>query len=463
MSAAERRSAPVPDGSRPDETGPARTSDGRRILAIAIPALGALIAEPLFLLADSAIVGRLGTTQLAALGVAGGILASASGVFVFLAYGTTASVARRAGAGDRDGAIDLGLDAAWLAAGLGLLVALILWPLSPVLAGLFDAGPEVRAEAVTYLRFSLPAIPAMLISMSQVGVLRGLGRTRFTLLVAAVGAGANAVLNLFLVHGVQWGIAGSAIGTALTQIGMAAAMLGVVARSAMAGGRPLWPHLGGIRLAGRSGVPLFVRTVAMRLVLLVTTGVAARLGPAELAGHQVAANVWMLLALTLDALAIAGQALTGAGLGAGDVAAVRADTIRMVRWGLAAGLLLGMALLVIAGLLGPLFSADRAVRSALTAALLVAAVAQPVAGLVFVLDGVLIGAGDGWFLAWAAVFQTIAFVPAALAVGAVAPHSPGGLAVLWAVFAGGWMILRAVLLSWRALGSAWLRTGLDVR
>ena len=451
-----------PPPKQPRRTTLARPAD-RRILAIAVPALGALIAEPLFLLADSAIVGRLGTTQLAALGVAGAILATTVNLFIFLAYGTTASVARRAGAGDRGGAVDLGLDAAWLAAGLGVAVAALGWPLASRLAGLFDIGPEVHAAAVTYLRWSLPGLPAMLLVLSQVGVLRGLGRNRFALAVAGTGAVVNALLNLLLVHYAGWGIAGSAIGTVLTQTGMAVTVLGAVMRRAVTSGRSLHPHLRGIRMAGRAGVPLLIRTVAIRVDLLVTTGVAAHLGAAELAAHQVAVNVWALLLLALDALAIAGQSLTGAGLGAGDVAAVRADTARMVRWGLGAGVLLGLVLLVAGGLMGPWFSPDPAVRSALAAALLVAAIAQPVTGIVCVLDGVLIGAGDGRFLAWAALFQTLVFIPAALAVGAWAPPSRIGLALLWAVFAGGWMSLRAAMLGWRARDSAWLVTGSGAR
>jgi putative MATE family efflux protein len=435
----------------------------RKILAIALPALGALVAEPLFLLADSAIVGRLGTTELAGLGVAGALLATTVNVFIFLAYGTTASVARRAGAGDRDGALGLGIDAAWLAGGIGLAAAALGWVLAPWLVGRFAVPPDVAAAAVTYLRWSVPGVPAMLVVMSQVGVLRGLHRTQVTLVVAAVAALANAVLNLVLVHGVGgWaglGIAGSALGTVLAQAGMALALAGIVVRAARLAGQPLRPQSAGIRLAVRSGVPLLVRTVALRTVLLVTTGVAAGLGAPQLAAHQVAANVWSLLALALDALAIAAQALTGTALGAGDVPGVRAATAAMVRWGVGGGVVLGLVLLACGSVLGPLFSPDPQVRSALTAALLVAAVAQPLAGYVFVLDGVLIGAGDGRYLATAAVVQTVAFVPAALAVAAWAPRGPGGLAWLWVAFAGGWMLLRAILLGHRARGRAWLVLG----
>jgi Na+-driven multidrug efflux pump len=197
----------------------------------------------------------------------------------------------------------------------------------------------------------------------------------------------------------------------------------------------------------------------MRIVLLLTTAVAAGLGAPALAAHQVASNIWSLLALGLDALAIAGQALTGVALGAGDVAGVRTATRRMIRWGIGAGVVFGVVLLLCGSLLGPLFSSDPAVRRALTAALIVAAVMQPVAGYVFVLDGVLIGAGDGRFLALAAVVQTALYTPAALAIAAWGPSGTRGLVLLWIAFAGGWMIVRAGLLDRRARSDAWLITG----
>ena len=434
-------------------------STDRRILALAVPALGALIAEPLFLLADSAIVGRLGTTELAGLGLAGAILATAVNLFIFLAYGTTSAVARRMGAGDPNGAISVGVDAAWLATAIGVGVAVAGWPAAGFLTRLLGGQGPVLAAAVTYLRWSLPGVPAMLVVLALVGVLRGLQNTRATLWIAAVGAVANAVLNLLLVHGLGWGIAGSAIGTVIAQFGMAVATVTIVVRAARRAGVPLRPHLAGVGLAGRSGVPLLIRTVALRGVLLLTTAVAATLGAPALAAHQVAANVWTLLALGLDALAIAGQALTGTALGAGDIEGTRAATARMVRWGLGAGLVFGVVLLLCGSLLGPLFSADPAVRAALTGALVVAAVMQPLAGYVFVLDGVLIGAGDGRFLAYASVAQTAAFAPVALAIGEWGPTGTGGLVLLWVAFAGGWMVMRAVLLGYRARGDAWLVTG----
>lgn len=431
----------------------------REILVLAVPAFGALVCEPLFLLADSAIVGALGTEPLAGLGVAGAVLATAVNVFIFLAYGTTASVARRAGAGDLSGALSQGVDGLWLAAGLGSVAAAVTGFGAPTLAGLFDAGPAVTAEAVTYLRWSAPGLPGMLVVLAATGVLRGLQDTRTPLAVAAGGAVANAGLNLLLVHGIGLGIAGSGMGTASAQIGMAAATTAVVVRAAQREGMRLQPNLAGIRAGGLAGLPLLVRTLALRASLLVTTYVAARLGPAPLAAHQVTSSVWTLLALTLDALAIAAQALTGRALGAGDVPGVREATRRMVHWGVLGGILLGVVLLTLRELLGPLFSPDEEVREALAAALVVAAVMQPLAGYVFVLDGVLIGAGDGRYLAITAGAQLAFYLPLAAAVAVAGPSGTAGLVWLWTAFAGGWMAARAYFLGRRARGCEWLVTG----
>jgi putative MATE family efflux protein len=431
----------------------------REILALAVPAFGALVAEPLFLLADSVVVGRLGTTPLAGLGVAGALLSSAVGLFVFLAYGTTAAVARRLGAGDRRAALAQGVDGMWLATALGTLVAVAGWVAAGPVVALFGAGDAVDEQAVRYLRAALPGLPAMLVVLAATGVLRGMQDTRTPLAVAAVGALVNAGLNVLLVHGVGLGIAGSGLGTALTQFGMAFAVGVVVVRGAGRLGAPLRPHAPGIRAAGRAGVPLLVRTLALRAALLVTTYAAAAQGEAPLAAHQVATTVWTFLALALDAVAIAGQALTGRALGAGDAAGARAATRRMVAWGVGTGVVLGVALGAGRGLLAPAFSTDPDVRRALVAALLVAAVTQPLAGYVFVLDGVLIGAGDGRYLAWAGVAQVLAYAPVAVLLPSIAPRGTIGLVWLWVSFAGGFMLTRALALGLRAHGDRWLVTG----
>jgi putative MATE family efflux protein len=434
-------------------------ADRAQILALAVPALGALVAEPLFLLADAVIVGRLGTVPLAALGIAGGLLAAVVSTFVFLAYGTTAAVARRVGAGDRRAALRQGLDGLWLAAGLGVPLAVAGSLLAPATVALFGATPEVAAQAVTYLRWSLPGVPAMLVVLAATGVLRGLLDTRTPLAVAAAGAALNALLNLVLVHVVHLGIAGSALGTATTQVLMAVAVGAVVVRGARAGGVRLRPDPRGVRGAAQAGGPLLVRTLALRAALLVTTYAATAAGPAGLAAHQVVSSIWFLLALALDALAIAAQALTGTALGAGDLDAVRAATATMTRWGVACGAVTGLAVAVAGPVIAPLFSPDPVVRTAVVAALLVVGLTQPLAGYVFVLDGVLIGAGDGTYLAVAGVIQTALYAPVALLVAHAGSPGTTRLVLLWAALAGGWILLRALFLGLRARGSAWLVPG----
>ncbi len=437
---------------------PVRT-DARAVLALAVPALGALVAEPLFLLADAAIVGRLGTVPLAGLGIAAGLLAAVVSTFVFLAYGTTAAVARRMGAGERTAALRQGVDGLWLALGLGVALAAVAIPAAPLAVAAFSPPPDVAAQAVIYLRWALPGVPAMLVVLAATGVLRGLLDTRTPLVVAASGAVVNAVLNVVLVHGFHLGIAGSAVGTATTQLLMSVVVGAVVVRGARVVGAPLHPDLAGIRAAARDGSGLLVRTLALRAAILVTTWAAASAGAAQLAAHQVVSTVWGLLALALDAVAIAAQALTGTALGAGDIGGVQAATRRMVRWGVGAGAVLGLLCGLAAPALAPTFSVDPQVRAAIVSALVVVAVLLPLGGYVFVLDGVLIGAGDGTYLAVAGVVQTALYAPVALVIGWYGPPGTAKLVLLWISFVGGWMLLRALFLGLRARSSAWLVPG----
>ena len=433
--------------------------EDRQILRLAVPAFAALVAEPLFLLADSAIVGHLGTLPLAGLGIAGAVLSTAVGLFVFLAYATTASVARQLGAGDLRAALAQGIDGIWLAAALGTATAVVGMLAAPWLVEALGASPAVQPFGVTYLRWSLPGLPAMLVVLAATGVLRGLHDTRTPLVVAVSGAAANVVLNLVLVYGAGMGIAGSALGTVLAQLGMAAAFATVVVRGARRHDASLRPDLPGMRTAGRAGLPLVVRTLTLRAALLVTTYVAARQGDVAIAAHQVVFTLWTFLAFALDAVAIAAQAITGRALGAGDVAGARAATRRMLQWGVGTGVVLGGLLLLARGVLAPVFTPDDGVRLAITTALVVVALGQPLAGWVFVLDGVLIGAGDGRYLAVAGLWTLLAYLPLAGLVLVGGPGGAAGLAWLWVAFGGGFMLARAVTLGLRERGSAWLVTG----
>ncbi|MER5586066.1 MATE family efflux transporter [Streptomyces asoensis] len=432
----------------------ARRQHDREIVALAVPAFGALVAEPLFVLADSAIVGHLGTAQLAGLGVASALLMTSVSVFVFLAYATTAAVARRVGAGDLPAAIRQGMDGIWLALLLGAAVIAAVLPTAPALVQLFGASDAAAPYATTYLRISALGIPAMLVVMAATGVLRGLQDTRTPLYVAVAGFVANAVLNAGLVYGAGLGIAGSAWGTVIAQWGMAAVYLAVVIRGARRHGASLRPDAEGIRASAQAGVPLLVRTLSLRAILMIATAVAARLGDDDIAAHQIALSLWSLLAFALDAIAIAGQAIIGRYLGADDAQGARDVCRRMVEWGIAVGVVLGLLVVVARPLFLPLFTGDPAVRDAALPALLVVALSQPVCGIVFVLDGVLMGAGDGPYLAWAMVLTLAVFAPVALLV----PVLGGGLTAVWGAMTL-MMAVRMLTLWLRARSGRWVITG----
>ncbi|MFJ3306074.1 MATE family efflux transporter [Streptomyces sp. NPDC086549] len=431
-----------------------RRRHDREIVGLAVPAFGALVAEPLFVMADSAIVGHLGTAQLAGLGVASALLTTAVSVFVFLAYATTAAVARRVGAGDLQAAIRQGMDGIWLALLLGAAVIAAVLPLAHGLVSLFGASHTAAPYATTYLRISALGIPAMLVVLAATGVLRGLQNTRTPLYVAVAGFVVNAALNAGLVYGAGLGIAGSAWGTVITQFGMALVYLAVVVRGARAHGTSLRPDAAGIRASAQAGIPLLVRTMSLRAILMIATAVAARLGDADIAAHQIILSLWSLLAFALDAIAIAGQAIIGRYLGADDAQGAREACRRMVQWGIATGVVLGLLVVAARPLFLPLFTSDSVVKSTALPALLMVALSQPVCGIVFVLDGVLMGAGDGPYLAWAMVLTLAVFAPVALLI----PTLGGGLTALWAAMTL-MMTVRMLTLWLRARSGHWIVTG----
>ncbi|WP_353649059.1 MATE family efflux transporter [Nakamurella sp. A5-74] len=437
----------------------AEPSLNRQIARLALPALGALLAEPVFLLADTAIVGHLGIAPLAGVGIGSTILLTVVGLSVFLAYGTTSQVSRLLGAGDLRRALSLGMDGIHLAMAIGMTIALVGIPSAGPLVRAFGSEPGVSHQGTVYLLWSLVGLPGMLVVLATTGVLRGLQDTRTPLWVAAGGAALNVVLNLVFVLGLHWGVAGSAIGTSITQTVMAGVLVVVVARHARLHGSSLRPDVRGIRGAGASAVPLLIRTVALRIGILATTAVAVGQGAAALAGHQVVSTIWNFLALGLDALAIAAQALTGRALGAGDAADVRVITDRMVRWSLVAGATIGVAILLAHPFIGALFSPDPEVRRAVALGLIVVGIALPVAGYVFLLDGVLIGAGDGRFLAWSGLVAVAGYLPFAWAVGHWAPDGPVGLLWLWIVYCGVYLMARALAQGLRYRRDDWLVLG----
>jgi putative MATE family efflux protein len=371
-----------------------------------------------------------------------------------LSYAATASVARLLGAGNRSGALSQGIDGMALGIGLGVVLAILGFALAEPLIALLGTSAEVTPYAVTYLRIIAISFPAVLGVLAAVGVLRGLQDTRTTLYVTLAMVATNLVLCLVFVLGFGWGIGGSAAATGIAELIGLIAYGALLLRTARREGVSLTPSGMGVVRSARDGVPLFVRSAALRGVLVIASAVAARLGDAELAAYYVTVTLFFALALALDAVAIAGQALLGKSLGAGDVTESRTITRRIVWWSVWLGVALGVLVLALRPWLPGWFGDDADVIALISAALLVLAVLQPLSGVVFALDGVLIGAGDTRWLAWAQIVVLIAFLPAA---GLVLANAWSVDALWWAL---GWfLLLRAILLVWRARGSAWLVTG----
>lgn len=428
-------------------------------MRLAIPAFGALVAEPLFLIADSALVGHLGATPLAALGIAGAVLQTIVGLMVFLAYGTTPAVARQLGAGHQRYAVAAGIDGMWLAAAIGAVLAVIGAGAAPRLVGLFHAAPDVASQASAYLTVSMAGLPAMLIVFAAAGLLRGLQDTRTPLWVASGGFAANIALNAIFIYGVGLGIVGSAIGTVIAQWGMAGVYILVALRHARRVGAALRPRWAGIRGLSSSGWWLFLRTASLRVAIIVAVALATDISSDALAAWQVIMAVYNAVALALDALAIAAQALIGRSLGIGDLDAVRAVLRRCLWWGVGGGALLGVTLIAVSPVFGLVFTNDGNVLALLPVPLAIIGATTPLGGYVFVLDGVLIGAGDARYLAATGLLNLVVFVPLAWLAVAFGGDAAASLSWLTLAFGLGYLGARAVTLGLRAHGGRWMVVG----
>lgn len=430
-----------------------RSPHDREIFSLALPALGALAAEPIYLLTDTAIVGHLGTNQLAGLAIASAVLLTVHSLMIFLAYGTTSLVGRLVGSGDVRGAHAQGVAALWLALGAGAVAAVFLSFTGERFISLFDATAAVRDHASTYLLVSLAGLPAMLSMLSGAGYLRGLGDTVRPLYVAVATAVANVVIEVVLVFGFDMGIAGSALSTVLAQWGGALAFIALAVRGASGAGVRLLPSRERLARYGSVGARLFVRTAALRSVFLASVAIAAQMGTVEVASHQIAIEVLGLTALILDAVAIAGQVMISQAAGRGDRAGALAASKRMVALTIMVGVVVGAVGAAFAPLLARVFTSDAQVVALTTFLLLCVAALQPFNAVPFALDGVLIGAGDLTFLAWAMMGSAAAF---GIAGGAVA-WSGWGIGWLWgALFV--FTLARAVPLWLRLRAGAWLKT-----
>jgi putative MATE family efflux protein len=416
----------------------------RRIIRLAVPALGTLAVEPIYVLVDTAIVGRLGTPQLAGMAIASIVLMNVVSIINFLEY-VTPDIAFAVGAGRRDDAQRTAAHGVWLSLFIGTPAALVVALVARPLCWLIGGRGEVLHHAVTYLTISAIGLPFVVLAFLGHGVLRGYTDLRTPLRIVVVANVVNLVLEIVTVYGLHWGVAGSAASTVVVQVGAACAFLWKM-RPHLVSVRPSWAAY---RPLLQAGWHMVVRSVAMYSVWNVSVVIAARLDSPTLAAYQVVTQLFMFLALLLDSLAVPAHSLVAGYLGSGDQQqAGRVGTIstRLSLW--SAGVL-ALVLAVSSPWLPALFTNDHAVHTRLMGALLVLAVLQFPGAVAFALDGALIGADDKPWLARQAVRNIVAFVPLAVAT-VVWPRL--GLAGIWGAQVC-WMVMRAWANShrWRAL------------
>lgn len=430
------------------------TQRDRAIWALAIPALGALIAEPLYILADTAVVGNIGTPELAGLALASQVLLIVLAVFTFLAYGTTASVSRLLGAGKQREAAHNAVQSLWLAFGMGLVLAGVAYIFATPLLQAMQGEGEVLVNARIYLRVSAFGVPAMLVMLAGVGYLRGLQDTVRPLVVAIVTAIGNLVLEVVLIFVFDFGIGASALATVVAQWFGAALYVSWIARAVHAQGVGFVPDLAIIGRLAVAGFDLFIRTLALRGSFTIATYVAAGMGTVELAAHEVVFALWSFVAFFLDSIAIAGQAMIGTELGAGNADEARAVGRRITQWGIVLGVGAAVVMIALRPVLPTVFTDDPEVIATAAFLFWFLAAMQPINGIVFALDGVLIGAGDLRFLAYAMGAAGLFFIPVALLVG----RSDLGIGWLWGAIVA-FMFARMIGLAWRISTDKWLVTG----
>ncbi|OJY52270.1 MAG: MATE family efflux transporter [Pseudonocardia sp. 73-21] len=421
----------------------------RDVLALAAPALPVLAAEPLYLLVDTAVVGRLGAVPLAGLAVAGVLFAQVTTQLNFLSYGTTARTARLHGAGRRADAVAEGVQATWLALGVGLIVLGVGQLVAAPVAGAIGNGGAIAAGAVSWLRVALFGAPLVLITLAGNGWMRGVQDTRRPLYFVL---GANAVSAAgCLVLVPQLGLVGSAVANVIGQTVGAVLFLGALARERV----PLRPRPAVLRAQLSLGRDLLARSLAFQACFLSAAAVATRFGAATAAAHQVVLQLWSFMALVLDAVAIAAQSLIGAALGGGGAVRARALAAQVTRYGLVLGVGFGLLFAALIGVLPPVFTPDPAVLAVIPVAWWFFAALQPVAGVVFAIDGVLLGAGDAAFLRTstlaAAVLGFLPLIWASLAFG-------WGLAGIWTGLTA-FMAIRLVAVGLRVRGDRWAVVG----
>lgn len=430
-----------------------RSPYDREIFRLALPALGALAAEPLYLLIDTAIVGHLGTVQLAALALAGSILTGAFTLFNFLEYGTTARVARYHGAGAEEEAGMLAAQSLWLACAIGaVLLVLGVALASPMVHALGNGGHTVSL-ATMYLRIGSLGLPFAIIALTGQGYMRGVSKLGTPFAIVLVANLVNVGLEVLFVYGLHWGLAGSAWGTVIAQAGMGFAFVRLLLRTEARDRRPRAELM---RPLLRIGSDIFIRTGSLYASFLLASAVLARIGAASLGAHQVAFQLWNFLALVLDAVAIAGQVIVGRALGAGRDGVAWEASVRMLAWAFVIGALIAVVMFALSGPLPHVFTDDPRVLDRLHAIWPIYALMQPLNAVVFALDGILIGAGDTRFLKWAMLFSAlVVYAPIAL----VSLPAHWGIVGVWCGLLG-LIVARLATAGTRFAGRRWAVIGL---
>jgi putative MATE family efflux protein len=431
-------------------------SSAREIVRLAGPALPVLAAEPLYLLVDTAVVGRLGAVPLAGLAVAAVLFAQVTSQLNFLSYGTTARTARMYGSGRRADAVAEGVQATWLALAVGACLVVVGQLVVRPVAEALGNGGAIAEGAVSWLRVALIGAPLLLVTLAGNGWMRGVQDTARPLRYVLAGNAVSAVACVVLVHGIGafpgLGLVGSAWANVLGQCIGAGLFLGALVRESRGSWRP---RPAALRAQLAMGRDLVARSLAFQACFLSAAAVATRFGAPVAAAHQIVLQLWSFMALVLDAIAIAAQSLVGAALGAGDAARARALAARVTRYGLVLGVGFGVLFAALSGVLPPVFTPDAAVLAAVPIAWWFFAALQPVAGVVFAIDGVLLGAGDAAFLrTWTLLAAVVGFLPliwASLAFG-------WGLAGIWSGLAA-FMLVRLVAVLLRVRGGRWAVTG----
>ena len=436
-------------------------SINKKLLVLAIPTFGQLIAEPTFVLIDTAIVGHVSDPALAGLSLGSTIVLTAVGLCVFLAYSTTSQVARLFGAGRKHEGLQAGMNSLWLSLSIGLLLAVLLFVFAKPLCSFLGGKGETLQQATIYTQMVLLGVPGMLLVYASNGIFRGLQKVNITLVAAVSGAVLNTVLDILFVIVWGWGIAGSGIATAIAQWFMGIFLLVPALRWIVQGGASLKPSVSGIVSAGSDGFPLFVRTLALRLALVASVMAAASMGTEVLAAYQVVNAAWNFTVNALDSIAIAGQTLVGAELGAQAYDRARNLTKETARAGFIAGIIIGVVFAMLGLVAGSLFSPNPAIQALVTTGMIVVGILMPLQGWMWALDGILIGAGDFRYLAFtcgvSALVHIAALVVLVFAIGPYLPDDLARIAALWLVMGVFLMGCRGIANGLRAKGDTWIK------